>query len=476
MKFKIIFIFLFLLCSCAVEVEDDVASDNSSSSYSQARSLSDADIEECKQYRSWQQDYYSKSKDYRRCIYCNQYMLELNCDLSEHPVNYYNLARSFIEIDEIEEYVDTNENGVWDEGEAYTDKNENGLYDVGGAKPDSALWALELGLQVKGEDEILLELGAYIAKKSNNQEQRIYYLERVLESNEYSQRALEQLSDIYSRAERYEEQVDILDRWLEIKVCDEGEDSQECMPERKYSKAIGEKKRAYENLGIETSEVDLERWEADKTNLVNGITYLRALESKELLEDLLEAADEMLIYDDENIMILSIKAEAEENLEEYDAALETYEELYGITGDYSYAINISKIHIANEDYESGYKWSEEALEGSINDKQKGESIYQRGETLLYLARSCEGKSIDFWDKIVYQLALEDYKESYKLRYFNAATRKSELEDQEDYYLPRATDWALSASGVKEVSPSEKNDKIDVPLKSCYSFITRRVVK
>ena len=480
MKLKIFFILLLvLLSSCGVQVENDSSGESSNSSFSLSTSLSEEEVEECKQYRSWQQDYYSKNKDYRRCIYCNQYMLDMNCDLSEYPVNYYNLARSFIEMDEAENYEDANGNGLYDDGESYTDKNENFQYDIGGARPDSAFWALNLGLNVKGEDEILLELGAYIAKKSEDQNQRIYYLERVLESNEYNQRALEQLSDIYSQSELYEEQVDILDKWLEIKVCDqEGavDEEEVCIPERKYNKAIGEKKRAYESLGYETSDVDLEKWEADKTNIVNGITFLRALESSENLEDLIDYAEEMLVYDDENITILSMKARAQENLFDYSSALETYEELYDITEEYAYAIDISKIYVTESDYKSAYLWSEKAIDISIDDKEKGASFYQRAETLYYLARSCEDKSINFWDKIVNQLALDDYTEAYKLKFYSAGTRKKELQDQSDYYLPKATDWALSASGVKEVSPSERNDKIDVPLKDCYSFIKRRVVK
>ena len=38
------------------------------------------------QYSSWQSDYW-KEKNYRRCIYCNMYMMDLNCDLSENRVN-----------------------------------------------------------------------------------------------------------------------------------------------------------------------------------------------------------------------------------------------------------------------------------------------------------------------------------------------------------------------------------------------------
>ncbi len=59
-------------------------------------------------------------------------MMDLNCDLSENPINYYNLSRSFIELDQ--------------------------------AKADSAFWALNAGMEINGDTEILLGLGAYISK------------------------------------------------------------------------------------------------------------------------------------------------------------------------------------------------------------------------------------------------------------------------------------------------------------------------
>ena len=448
-KIKVLFLLIFLI-SCGPTVINDSSANSMTEGKTVSGTLSSDDIEECADYQNWQGDYW-KNKNYRRCIYCNLYMLDLNCDLSEHSVNYYNLARSFIEINAEE------------------------------TKADSAFWALNLGLSAKGENEALLELGAYIAKKANSQEQRIYYLERVLEINEQNQRALEQLSDIFSQNEQYEEQVEILDQWLEIKVCAEDDpplsedDETVCMQERKYNKAIGEKKRAYDFLGYETSDVDLERWESDKSSIVYGITLLRALEELEKLDDLIERADEILYYDEENTVILGMKAEAQETLFDYEAALETYEQLYEITDEPKHAINISKILITESNYKEAYNWAEKAVEAS-DDREKGESIFQRAEALLYLARSCEDKNINFWDKIVYQIALNDYREAYGLKYYTAGTRKKELEDNRDYYLPKPTDWALNASGVSEVCPSCKNNKVDVPLKDCYDFITRRVKK
>ena len=125
--------FCMVLFSCATNTSSAVEGSNQINSKSSI--LSDDDTKECMQYSSWQSDYW-KEKNYRRCIYCNMYMMDLNCDLSENRVNYYNLSRSFIELSP--------------------------------EKADSAFWALRTGMNVKGETEVLLELGAYIAQKTNN--------------------------------------------------------------------------------------------------------------------------------------------------------------------------------------------------------------------------------------------------------------------------------------------------------------------
>ena len=49
-------------------------------------------------------------------------------------------------------------------------------------------------------------------------------------------------------------------------------------------------------------------------------------------------------------------------------------------------------------------------------------------------------------------------------------------EKDNYYITTATDWALNASGVNEVCPSCANDKVDAPLKECYSFIKVRIKK
>ncbi len=447
MKKTYLFLLSMLIMSCAATIESG-SKDSSRVNSTTNISIPSEDAEECNSYRSWQLDYW-KDKNYRRCIYCNMYMMDLKCDLSEDPVNYYNLSRSFIELSP--------------------------------EKADSAFWALNIGMEANGETETLLELGAYISKKNNNIEDQIYYLENVMELYPNNQRVLEQLSSIFSQQERYEEQVEVLDLWLDFERCTDQEGLEQdnvCITDKKYKKAIGEKKRAYQYQGLETSEVDLERWESDKSNLQYGLYYLKALKEQEDWYEIISYADEMLFYDNNNINILEAKAEAQETEFEYSEAILTYEKLYDISNDYRYAISISKILVEDANFKEAYKWSKEAVtstESNPNEQGKGEAVFQRAEVLFYLGRSCQDQNINFWDKIVYEIALKDYKKAYDLRNYNAQLRVNELE-KDSYYITTPTDWALNASGVGEVCPSCPNDKVDVRLKDCYSFINVRVKK
>tara|TARA_Y100000994_G_scaffold61861_1_gene50062 strand:- start:5581 stop:6924 length:1344 start_codon:yes stop_codon:yes gene_type:complete len=438
--YKLLFIIgILFLWNCATTNTTNNSLDKSENPVKKS-SLSQEDIEECRLYQSYQFDYW-KNRNYRRTIYCNMYMMEMNCDNSiEYPVNYYNLSRSFLELDEV--------------------------------KIDSAFWALQQGLREDGNNETLLELGAYLSKKSSNTEQQIYYLDKVISINDRNPRALEQLCDIYGDNARFEDQIMIIDLWLKLELDDIS-----------YRKAIGEKKQAYQSLGRETSDVDKERWQSDPSNLQYGFFFLQALNELENYDDLISYADEILMYSDSiqddplALKILELKAESYLTLYDNDMAKATYEELYFIDNNYKYAIEISSILVEEEKYEDAYSWVEKAIASTTgpNDNRigKGESYFQRAEVLYSCAQSCQDPSgeLNFWDKIVYDIALEDYSMAYDNGQYNAATRKKFLKEN---YISSPSDWFLNASDVQMVCPSCDNDKVVPSLKECYSFVDRKI--
>ena len=173
-----------------------------------------------------------------------------------------------------------------------------------------------------------------------------------------------------------------------------------------------------------------------------------------------------------------MKAAAQETEFEYSEAISTYERLYDVTSDFKYAVNISKILVEDSNFKDAFKWAKEAVESAEsnpNQEGKGEAVFQKSEVLFYLGRSCQDQSISFWDKIVYEIALKDYKKAYELKNYNAQLRVNELE-KDNYYITTPSDWAQYASGVNEGCPSSQNDKIEDSLKDCYSFISTKVKK
>ena len=76
---------------------------------------------------------------------------------------------------------------------------------------------------------------------------------------------------------------------------------------------------------------------------------------------------------------------------------------------------------------------------------------------------------DFCDRLVYDLALEDYGFSYESGNFNAKLYMNQLED----FISTKGDWFLSADGADKVSPSDKKCK-KLKQSDCYSWITRKV--
>ena len=81
-----------------------------------------------------------------------------------------------------------------------------------------------------------------------------------------------------------------------------------------------------------------------------------------------------------------------------------------------------------------------------------------------------GDELDFCDRLVYDLALEDYNFSYENGNFNARMYVNQLED----LITTKGDWFLSADGADKISPSDKKCE---KLKSsdCYSWIVRKIV-
>jgi tetratricopeptide (TPR) repeat protein len=243
----------------------------------------------------------------------------------------------------------------------------------------------------------------------------------------------------------FEEQVNILNIWLKYE------------PTSKNANA--EKKAAFAALGKDESDVDRERWESETSNIQYGLDYIRSLSNADNTEKIIEVCIELLVYEKYNTAILRNLGDAYLNLYKEDDALNIYNTLAKVDPtDFITAIDISKILINKEKYPEALEWAEKAVSMS---GQKGEAIYQRAEVYFSVAESCSGDPLTFWDKVVYEISWEDYKNAFNTGYSQAKSRQDFVGDN---FITTPADWLMRPEGEKEV----------IPQGDCYSWINKTV--
>ena len=310
---------------------------------------------------------------------------------------------------------------------------------------DSAAYIFDQGLKFIQEDIELLEYAGENAGKLNKVEKQIYYYDKILSFEENNLEILEMLSNVYRDREMYEDQVSILNIWLNYE------------PTSKNANA--EKKAAFAALGKDESDVDRERWESETSNIQYGLDYIRSLQDAGNIEKIIEVCKELLVYEKYNTTILRSLGDAYLNLYKEDEALNIYNTLAKVDPtNYDVAIDISKILVNKEKFSESLDWAEKAVSMS---GQTGKSIYQRAEVYFSVAESCSGDPLTFWDKVVYEVSWEDYKTASNKGYIQAKTRRDFVGEN---FITTPADWFMRPDGEKEVEPQGE----------CYSWIKKSV--
>ena len=312
-------------------------------------------------------------------------------------------------------------------------------------KLDSAAYIFKQGLKYLPNDISLLEVTAWNEGRMENIENQIFYYEKIIEIDESNTSIMKKLSDIYRDKEMYDDQLQIINKWLKI--------------DKTNKIAIGEKKAAYLALGKDVSDVDRQRWEKDMSNIQYGLEYVNSLMNNEDQNKALEVLLKLRTYDKFNKDILEKMSSIYLDNSENNLALDSFQNLYKIEKNYKTAIEISKILIEEEDYKSALDWSITAIEDS---GENGASLFQRAEVYFALADACSGESLTFNDKLVYEISFEDYSSALKKGFYRARARKEFLEENN---ITSKGDWFMLG-----------NETIAKPEGNCYDWITRKVSK
>ena len=406
MKNYLVIVCYAFFISCATEsVKID-----SNKSNSKKIGLTSEDELECNMYNSFAYENF-ENKDYRSTVDNYKYMIELGCGEKFADYIYEKMGRAYVEL----------------------------------GKRDSASIIFKQGMKYLDNNESLLVIAAWNAGKLNKIDEQITYLDMLLSLNGNNIKAFEDLSDVYRDNQMYDEQIGVLNSWLKIDPANR--------------KANSEKKAAFKALGKDELDVDKERWMADPSNLSYGLDYAMGLKNKGLDEKVIDVCKSLIVYDKYNLDVLKLKAESHLNIYEDDFALEVYLDIDKISpNDYNVEIEISKIYINKEDFRSAYTWADKAVKSSGN---KGEALYQRAEVFYSIAESCTGEYLSFWDKVVYEIAWQDYKSAANSGYSRASTRSNFLYENN---ITKTSDWFMRPDSELDVKPQG----------DCYSWIDRSV--
>ena len=310
-------------------------------------------------------------------------------------------------------------------------------------KLDSASYIFKQGLKFNPSDVSLLEVTAWNEGKMGNFENQIYYYEKMLEFDEENTTILKTLSDIYRDQSRFEDQLEIINRWLLI--------------DKTNKIAIGEKKAAYIALGKDVSDVDRQRWEKDPSNIQYGLEYVNSLTNNDNIDKALDVLLEIKSYDRYNKKILEKIGAIYLDNNNNNLAFDIYNDLYKIDKNHKVAIEISKILIDQEKYQNALDWAELAVK---NSGENGESMFQRAEVYFSLADACSGESLNFNDKLVYEIAYEDYSMAINKGFYRAKIRRDFLKENN---ITSKGDWFMLG-----------DEKTAKPQGQCYSWINRKV--
>ncbi|UCH61852.1 MAG: tetratricopeptide repeat protein [Fidelibacterota bacterium] len=314
---------------------------------------------------------------------------------------------------------------------------------------DSAVWAFKQGLRYLPEDKNLLENIAYALGRQGNVDEQIYYYERYLEADPTNVEVFATITDLLRQAERYDDLVLTLQRWLEV----------EPNNPRVQSDIIA----AYEMSGKDPLTFMRQRWEDNPSNAQWGIDY-----AAKLVENL----DYSLAYRVLEGVIqrtptarsaYELLANAALDEGDVDRAISALERLFGLNRtDDKTALELSRAYLRKREFPSALEWAETALKVAANG---GEAFYVRAEVYYSTADDCvserESGAPSFQDKLVFQMAYEDYRSAVDKGYRRARTRADFLEKN---LIPSKGDWFLQPANLRTFKPEG----------DCYSWITRTI--
>ena len=298
-------------------------------------------------------------------------------------------------------------------------------------KFDSSEFVLLDGLQKLPNNVELRKRLAYAYKKQGELDQEIIEYERLVDMVPDDISVMNDLSKLYKENERFDDQIFILERILKLDESNEIAQSELAM--------------AFESSGRDPLDIYRKRYENNPDNLSYGLDYSDRLNQVDRFEDAIPILKNVIRKDTSSKLAYRKLAEASKAIDDLDGAAVAYEELFKIDPrDSRIAIDISDIHLENNDYRQALRWADKA---ASLENSSGEGFGQKGKVYYYGWDAFRQNPFTTDDRIVAKLAFDYFIKAEK-KGFRGFSKSTWMEENSKDLLYGKAQWFMAEDKVK----------------------------
>jgi len=309
---------------------------------------------------------------------------------------------------------------------------------------DSAIAVYQQGANYLPDNIYLHQNLAYMYKVTRQKQKELKQREAIVRLDSSNVEYLMDLADLYFDLNMFDKQIDALQRILKI--------------EPNNSVAQTSLVTAMKKSGRDPIDVLRTRWQNNPNNSSYGVEYGEELFKRGNFEDAREVFKKVTAIDPENLRAWTQLGRCYENLNQPAKAIDAYQGILKVNpGRKDVIADISSLYLKMNDYKKAMEWANKCINtGSKN----GMGYATRGAVYENLASNCSGGKPDFNDKLVYQMAYEDYQKAVDMGYGKVTARIKYLEN----FIPSKGDWFFHSDAGNQIAPD----------KECYNWLDRTI--
>ena len=202
---------------------------------------------------------------------------------------------------------------------------------------------------------------------------------------------------------------------------------------------------AFESSGRDPLDIYRKRYENNPDNLSYGLDYSDRLNQVDRFEDAIPILKNVIRQDPSSKLAYRKLAEASKAIDELDVAAAAYEELFKIDPrDSRIAIDISDVHLENNDYRQALRWADKA---ASLDNSSGDGFGQKGKVYYYGWDAFRQNPFTTDDRIVAKLAFDYFIKAEK-KGFRGFSKSTWMEENSKDLLYGKAQWFMAEDKVK----------------------------